>query len=103
MLYTGNCDNTALSDEVWVMCLEIWALKTSHSHDLWKHVEQGEGEEKEEEQVDSGEQIFLSSQPEETLKKFDIYLHLTHSVLQFFLHITQDNTEFINYFYLQYK
>lgn len=56
----------------------------------------GEGGEKEEEQVNSREQILLSSQPGEALKGFDIYVHLTHKVLQFLLHITQDNTDVYN-------
>lgn len=59
-------------------------------------MEQGEGGQKEEEQVDSGEQILLSSQPREVLKEFDIYVYLTHTVLQFLLHIIQDNIEVCN-------
>lgn len=96
LFYIGNCDNAALADELWVTCLETCTLKTSHSHDLWKCGEQGEGGGKEEEQVNSREQILLSSQPGEALKQFDIYVHFTHTVLQFLLHITQDNTEVYN-------
>lgn len=62
-------------------------------------MEPGEGGEKEEEQVDSREQILLSSEPAETLaevKKFGVYVHLTYTVLQCLLHITQDNTEVYN-------
>lgn len=57
---------------------------------------QGEGAEKEEEQVDSRELILLSSEPPETVaevKEFDVYVYLTHTVLQCLLHITQDNSE----------
>lgn len=60
---------------------------------------QGEEGEKEKEQVDSREQILLSSEPAENLaevKEFDVYVHLTQTVLQCFLHITQDNTEVHN-------
>lgn len=62
-------------------------------------MEQGEGAEKEEEQVDSRELILLSSEPAESLaevKEFDVYVHLTHTVLQCLLHITQDSSEVYN-------
>jgi len=62
-------------------------------------MEQGEGREKEEEQVDSREQILLSSESEETLaevKEFDFYVQLTQTVLWCLLLITQDNTEVYN-------
>lgn len=43
-----------------------------------------EGGEEEEEQVDSREQILLSSEPAENVAKveeFDVYVHLIHTVL----------------------
>lgn len=68
----GNYDNAALADEIWVTCLETCAPKASQSHDFWKCVEQGEGGEKQEEQVESREQMLLSSQLDEALEEFDI-------------------------------
>lgn len=53
-------------------------------------MEQGERGAKEEEQTDSREQILLSSEPAETIaevKEFDVYVHLTHTVLQCLLYI----------------
>lgn len=86
LFYIGNCDNAIPADELWVTCLETCILKVSHSHDLCRSMEQGWGGEKEEEQVDSREQILLSSEPAETLtemkeKECDYYVHLTHSTL----------------------
>lgn len=45
---------------------EVLYTKTLHSHDLWKIMEQQGRGEKEEEQVDSREQILLSSEAAET-------------------------------------
>lgn len=84
LFYIGNHDNAVWADELWVTCLETCALKISHSHDLWKSMDHGEGGEKEEEQVDSREQILLSTKPAENVAKveeFDVYVHLIHTVL----------------------
>lgn len=85
----------------WIMSYVPGDLCTEDFSWLWPLLEYGAGEggEKEEEQVDSREQILLSSLPAETLTEVketcDKYMQLTHAVLWCLLQLAQDNTEVV--------